>query len=368
MFESTRRRVLQALGIGGAASITGTTRATDSPAFSAIAQEEPTDADRIAGDPADVPAPIDREQPATHDITMQAEEVEAEIEPGVTFTFQTFDGQVPGPMIRVRQGDTINLTFENLESSQLPHNVDFHAAYGTGGGSIATNADPGESNTMSFKAMYPGAYIYHCAVPDLDYHISSGMFGLILVEPEQGLPPVDREFYLGQHEIYTDRRRGVEGQHRFDIEAMVNEEPTYVLFNGEKYPFTPDNYGPMEANVGETVRMYLVVGGPNVSSNFHAIGNVWSRAYRDGGLPEDEPLEAYADKNIQTMKVPPGSCMIGDMETPVPERIFLVDHALSRYARKGLGAYLDVTGEKDPEIFDPSPDQPASADEEGPIY
>lgn len=368
MFESTRRRVLQALGIGGATSVTGTARANGSPELSEIQQQTPTDVDRVAADPTDIPEPIDRNQPTTHDITLEGREVTAEIEPDTTFDFMTFDGQVPGPMVRVRQGDTVNLTFENLESSNLPHNVDFHAVYGTGGGSAATNALPGESNSVQFKATYPGAYIYHCAVPALDYHISSGMFGMIVVEPKDGFQPVDREFYLGQHEVYTDLHHGAEGHHNFDTESMMNENPTYVLFNGEKYPFTPDNYGTLEAKTGERVRVFMVTGGPNLSSNFHPIGNVWSQAFRDGAIPQDGNLQKTVEHNVQTMKVPPGSCMIGEMEMPVPERIYLVDHALSRYARKGLGAFVDVTGEKNPEIYDPSPDQPASADEEGPIY
>ncbi|AZH25982.1 copper-containing nitrite reductase [Haloplanus aerogenes] len=364
MFRSTRRKVLQTLGVTGAAgSLAGCPAAPQSDTDPTPQVDGmPKEVDRVASDPTDVPDPIDRDQPKTHDITLQAQEVIAPIEEGNTFHFMTFDGQVPGPMIRVRQGDTVNLTFENLKSSNLPHNVDFHAVYGTGGGSEATDANPGETNTVKFQARYPGAFIYHCAVPNLDYHISSGMFGMIVVEPEDGFPEVDREFYLGQHEIYTQQHHGAEGRLNFDIEGMMNEEPTYVLFNGEKYPYIPDKYGSLEAETGETVRVFLVVGGPNYSSNFHPIGNIWKRAYRDGAVV-DSP-----ERYVQTMKVPPGSCMIGTMDLPVPERIYLVDHALSRYARRGLGAYLDITGEERPDIYDPSPDMDASEDEEGPFY
>jgi nitrite reductase (NO-forming) len=297
-------------------------------------------------------------------VELEVRELTARIEEGKTFTFLTYEGQVPGPMIRVRQGDTVSLTVTNPPESKMSHNVDLHAVYGTGGGSVATTASPGNSNDMEFTARYPGAYIYHCAVPRLDYHISAGMFGMILVEPREGLPAVDQEFYFGQHEVYTD---GADGHQSFDPEAMKAEDPTYVLLNGEAYAYSADRYGPLQVDRGDTVRVFLVDGGPNLSSNFHPIGNVWSRAYRDGALPETDVASA-AERNVQTLTVPPGSCMIGEMETPVPERIHLVDHALSRVRHKGMMADIDVRGEQQPETFDPSPDTPTAKDEEGPIY
>ncbi|MFB6233090.1 MAG: copper-containing nitrite reductase [Haloarculaceae archaeon] len=363
MFETTRRRVLGALGLGGSATLAGCparspaaegeAQAQQTTATTATVTEQPkqVDVDQIAGDPTDVPDPVDWNEARTHEVTLTYSEHTAEIEPGVTFDFMTFDGQVPGPMVRVRQGDTVELTVQN--EGELPHNVDFHAVYGTGGGSVATTANPGGENSLKFRADYPGAYIYHCAVPNLDMHISSGMFGMIVVEPSGGLPDVDQELYFGQHEIYSDKETGAEGHHGFDMDAMAREDPTYVLLNGEKYAWAAAARGPVEVQQGDTVRVFLVTGGPNYSSNFHAIGNVWSRAYRDGGLPEDEDPAAYADKNIQTGKVPPGSCWIGEMETPVPERIKLVDHALSRVVRKGLLAEVDVLGSEDEAVYDP---------------
>ncbi|AQL44005.1 nitrite reductase, copper-containing [Halorientalis sp. IM1011] len=362
MFDSTRRKWLQALGISGAAATIAGCTGNEAPAVTETANNSTTtqsdgpaetDVDRVAADPTDLPDPVDWSSPKTHEVTLTVEEVTAEIEPGVTFDYMTFDGQVPGPMVRVRQGDTVEFTMENAPESGMVHNVDFHAVYGTGGGAVATTANPGSENSMRFRAEYPGAFIYHCAVPNLDYHISAGMFGMILVEPEQGLPEVDRELYLGQHELYTDKDTGEEGHHKFDFEAMADESPTYVLLNGEKHAWAAGRYGPVEVQQDERVRVFMVDGGPNVSSNFHPIGNVWSEAYRDGGIPEDGDLSAYADKNIQTMKVPPGSCMIGEMDTPVPSRIKLVDHALSRVARKGLLAEVDVVGNEDEGIYDP---------------
>ncbi len=361
---------MQALGLGGAVAAAGCTAGSDLEAREieqGVDRAQQRSVDQVAADPTDVPDPIDRgpgTQSQHHEIELEVQEVTAEIEEGKTFNFLTYEGQIPGPMVRVQQGDTVSFTLENPEASKMPHNVDFHAVYGTGGGSVATTASPGAKNDMEFTAKYPGAYIYHCAVPRLDYHISAGMFGMIVVEPKGGLPEVDRELYFGQHEVYT---KGGDGHQEFDPEAMKREDPNYVLLNGEAYAFSADKYGPIEVERGETVRVFLVDGGPNLSSNFHPIGNVWARAYRDGGLPS-ENVEAAAEHHIQTMKVPPGSCMIGEMETPVPERIHLVDHALSRVRHKGLLADVDVLGEKQPDVFDPSPDKSAEEDEEGPIY
>ena len=309
----------------------------------------PVDVEQIAADPADVPPPIDRDEPVEHDVTLQVEEVTAEIEPGVTFDFLTFEGQVPGPMIRVREGDTVSLTLENPSDSSLPHNNDFHAVYGTGGGSAATMTAPGGASDVEFRCEYPGAFIYHCAVPRMDYHISAGMFGMILVEPADGLPPVDREFYLGQHEVYTKGDAGEEGHHDFDFDAMVDERPTYVLFNGEKQGYASGNRGPLSASVGETARVYMVNGGPNLTSSFHPIGNVWSDLYRSGDLVSDPA------RNVETTCVPPGCAVVGDMNLPVPETIKFVDHALSRVVHKGLLAELEVTGPENPDVFDPDP-------------
>ena len=301
----------------------------------------------VVADPTAVPAPIRRNFSVTHELTLTCEEVEAEIEPGVTFRYMTFGGQVPGPLIRVRQGDTIRFTLKNAPDSRMIHNIDFHAVYGTGGGSEATNVQPGQSNGMIFQARYPGAFIYHCAVPNLDYHISCGMFGLIVVEPPEGLPPVDREFYLGQHEVYTDQPAGYKGRHNFDFDAMAAENPNYVLLQGAKAALTPGRMGPLKAKVGETARIFFVNGGPNLTCNFHPIGNVWTKAWRAGAIANDP------ERYVQTMAVSPGSCGIFEMDFPVPETVALVDHALSRVVRKGMLGQIVVEGEPKPAIFDP---------------
>ena len=320
--------------------------AQSSSASSASAYNAPK-VDRVAADPRDIPDPITRNRPVTHDITLESKDLISEIEPGVVFKFMTYGGQVPGPMIRVRKGDAINLTFKNNSQNTLLHNVDFHAVYGTGGGAQATLCPPGQTKQLHFKLMYPGAFIYHCAVPKLDEHISSGMFGMIVVEPQDGLPEVDHEFYLGQHEVYTNKEAGEKGMHQIDVASMKAENPTYVLLNGEKKALTEDGYGTMKTKVGDTARLFMVTGGPNLTSSFHAIGNVWTKAWREGAIAS-EP-EEY----VQTCQVAPGSCGIFEMDFPVPEKSFLVDHALSRYNRKGMLGVIEVEGEQQPHIFNP---------------
>ncbi|RBI59212.1 nitrite reductase, copper-containing [halophilic archaeon] len=352
MPKTTRRTVLQGIGLGGAASLAGcSSRST--PQTTRTQTDDPVNTQRtvrrVAADPADVPSPITRNEPKEVDVTLRPEEVTAEIEDGVRFEYMTYNGQVPGPFIRVRKGDTVNLTFDNPAENDLPHNVDFHAVAGPGGGAEATMTAPGETAHLTFKATYPGAYIYHCAVPNLDVHISAGMFGLILVEPEDGLPEVDHELYFGQHEIYTTERAGKEGTHEFDVGAMRREEPTYVVMNGEKYACTPDKYGPAEVETGDTARVYFVTGGPNLTSSFHPIGNVWTKLWPEGSLT------TRPQTHIQTKQVAPGSTTVATMNFPVPGDFKLVDHSLSRVARKGCMAIVQADGPENPEVFDPNP-------------
>lgn len=308
-----------------------------------------TTIDRIAADPTDIPGPIDYDEPRHHDITLTVEEHTAEIEDGVTFDYMTFGGQIPGPMIRVREGDKVTLTLENMPDNEYEHNVDSHAIYGPGGGAADTVVLPGEDATIEVSTEYPGAFIYHCAVPNAPMHISSGMYGLMVVEPKEGLPQVDREFYLGQNEVYTDMETGEEGHHMFDFDSMMDTEPSYVLLNGQEYALTGDHA--MEAELGETVRVFMGTGGPDITSDFHPIGNVWSRAWPNGSIdPETDP-----DHNVQTMAVPPGSAFVGEMDLAVPGPIKLVDHSLTNTFHKGSLAILNVNGDENEEVYDSDP-------------
>jgi|GEM_PF-1039270 nitrite reductase (NO-forming) len=300
----------------------------------------------IAENPTNVPPPITRREPATVRVDLETKEIEAHLDEKSTFRFWTFNGTVPGPFVRVRVGDTVEVHLKNAEDSWMMHNVDFHACTGPGGGAGATTAGPGEEKSFTFKALNPGIYVYHCAVPPVALHIANGMYGLILVEPEDGLSPVDREFYVMQGEIYTEQPFGSSGLLTESYEKLLNERPEYFVFNGHVGALT-EHY-PLKAQVGETVRIYFGVGGPNYTSGFHVIGEIFDRAYQLGSVTSP-PIT-----DVQSIIVPPGSANIVEFKCEVPGRYVLVDHALSR-AERGLAGYLIVEGPDNPEIFNAPP-------------
>jgi nitrite reductase (NO-forming) len=305
----------------------------------------------IARDPSEIPPPISRHEPQTVKVELETVEVEARLDERATCTFWTFNGRVPGPFVRTRVGDTVEVTLTNNESSTMMHNVDFHACNGPGGGAGATSANPGETRTFSFKVLNPGLYVYHCAVPPVAMHIAAGMYGLILVEPEGGLPPVDHEFYVMQGEIYTEETIGTAGLLTESYDKIINERPEYFVFNGHVGALT-EHY-PLTAKVGETVRIFFGVGGPNFTSSFHVIGEIFDRAYQMGSLTAP-PIE-----NVQSISVPPGAANIVEFKLEVPGRYVLVDHALAR-AERGLAGYLIVEGPEDKEVFDAPPNENAA--------
>jgi len=299
-------------------------------------------ANDIAHDPSIVPDPITRREPETVRVDLEAIEVEAKLDERATFRFWTFNGTVPGPMVRVRVGDTVEVHLKNNEDSWMMHNVDFHAVTGPGGGAELTNAAPGEEKAFKFKARHPGLYVYHCAVPPVAMHISNGMYGMILVEPEEGLPPVDREFYVMQGEIYTAEPFGSEGLLTEDYDKLLNERPEYFVLNGHVGALT-EHY-PMKAKVGETIRIFFGVGGPNHVSSFHVIGEIFDRVYINGSVTQPP------QQDVQTVIVPAGGSAIVEFQPEVPGRYVLVDHSLSRVER-GLAGWLDVEGEENEEVF-----------------
>jgi nitrite reductase (NO-forming) len=296
----------------------------------------------ISREPADLPPPIGKRDPQTVRVDLLSVEVEGRLAEGTTFGYWTFNGKVPGPMIRVRVGDTIDIHLKNAAESAMIHSVDFHAATGPGGGAAALQVDPGQEKSMTWKALTPGLYVYHCATPMVAEHIANGMYGLILVEPEEGLPPVDREFYVMQGEIYTDAAYGQHGSQEFSVEKLLNERPEYFVFNGSVGALT--KLHPLQAKVGETVRIFFGVGGPNFTSSFHVIGEIFDRVYVLGGL-KTPPLEG-----IQTVSVPAGGAVITEFKVEVPGNYTLVDHALAR-AERGLVGILHVEGPENPDIF-----------------
>ena len=296
----------------------------------------------ISREPADLPPPIGKRDPQTVRVDLVSVEVEGRLAESTTFGYWTFNGKVPGPFIRVRVGDTIDIHLKNSPDSAMIHSVDFHATTGPGGGAAALQVDPGKEKSMTWKALVPGLYVYHCATPMVSEHIANGMYGLILVEPEEGLPKVDREFYVMQGEIYTDVPYGQHGSAEFSVEKLLSEHPEYFVFNGSVGALT--KLHPLRAKVGETVRIFFGVGGPNFTSSFHVIGEIFDRVYALGGVLSP-PLEG-----IQTVSVAPGGAVITEFKTKVPGNYTIVDHALARMER-GLVGILSVEGPPNPEIY-----------------
>lgn len=297
--------------------------------------------DAIVTHAPEVPPAIDRDHPAKVRVKMETVEKTMKMADGVDYHYWTFNGDVPGQMIRVREGDTVEVEFSNHPSSTVPHNVDFHAATGPGGGAEATFTAPGRTSTFSFKALQAGLYIYHCAVAPVGMHIANGMYGLILVEPKEGLPKVDKEFYVVQGDFYTKGKYGAQGLQAFDMDKAVKEQPEYVVFNGHVGAIAGDNA--LKAKTGDTVRMYVGNGGPNLVSSFHVIGEIFDKVYVEGGK--------LINENVQSTIVPAGGAAIVEFKVDIPGSYTLVDHSIFRAFNKGALGQLKVEGEENPEIM-----------------
>jgi nitrite reductase (NO-forming) len=290
---------------------------------------------------AQVAPPIDRDTETLVEVELEVVEIDGKLADGAGYRYWTFNGTVPGPMVRARQGDQVRLTLTNPSGSSVAHNIDLHAVTGPGGGAVLTRVNPGETKTFQFQALHPGVFIYHCATAPIDLHISNGMYGLIVIEPPEGLPPVDREFYVCQGEIYTPGRAGEPGMQTFDLESLSREQPSYVVFNGAQGSVTGDRA--LKATVGEQVRIFFGVGGPNLTSSFHVIGEIFDRAATWGSF-------SSLAENVQTVSVAPGGATMVEFRVQVPGTYVLVDHALTRLT-KGAAGHLVVEGPENPDIY-----------------
>lgn len=295
----------------------------------------------IGADPNAVPPPITRNEPATVEIHLTAKEVIAEVAPNVYFNYWTYNGQTPAPMLRVREGDTVILSLTNDKTSLHVHNIDLHSVNGPGGGATLTNVEPGETKIFKWKALNPGLYEYHCAAMNVSTHNAHGQYGLILVEPKEGLSPVDKEFYVMQGELYTAGDLGRQGMTVFDAQKLLDGNPTYVTFNGRV-----ESKNKMEVNRGDRVRIYVGNGGINLISSFHIIGEIFDTVYPEGAMGKGSSVF----KNVQTTIVPAGGSAVVEFTVEVPGRLLLVDHALARL-NKGAWATMIVKGEESPDVY-----------------
>ena len=291
--------------------------------------------------PPMVPPPVNRNYPAKVIVNLEVVEKEMQISEGVTYTFWTFGGSVPGSFIRVRQGDTVEFHLKNHPSSKMPHNIDLHGVTGPGGGAASSFTAPGHESQFTFKALNEGIYVYHCATAPVGMHVANGMYGLILVEPPEGLPKVDHEYYVMQGDFYTTGKYRQKGLQPFDMEKAIDEKPTYVLFNGAEGSLTGDNA--IKAKTNETVRLFVGNGGPNMVSSFHVIGAIFDSVRFEGG--------SMSQSNVQTTLIPAGGAAIAEFRTRVPGSYVMVDHSIFRAFNKGALAILKVDGPEDKTIY-----------------
>ncbi len=291
--------------------------------------------------PPHVPAPVGNRKAKKLIVKMEILEAEGEITDGVRYVYWTFGGSVPGSFIRARVGDEIEFHLQNHPDNKLPHNIDLHAVNGPGGGAESSFVAPGHEKVFSFKVLAPGLYVYHCATAPVGMHIANGMYGLILIEPEGGLPPVDKEYYVMQGDFYTAGANGERGLQPFDMQKAVDEKADYVVFNGKVGALTGD--GALTAKVGETVRLFMGNGGPGLVSSFHIIGEIFDKVFVEGG--------SLVNEHVQTTMIPAGGAAMIEFKVDVPGSYILVDHSIFRAFNKGALGMLNVTGEENAKIY-----------------
>ncbi len=312
--------------------------------FSGQADESETirgEEQAVLTDPPAVPPPITRKHPTKVVMHLEIKEEVQEISEGVKYNFWTFGGKVPGKFMRVREGDVVEFHLNNHPDNKNPHNIDLHAVTGPGGGAASSLTAPGHSSVFSFRALNPGLYVYHCATSPVAMHVANGMYGLILVEPREGLPKVDREYYVVQGDFYTKGPNGQAGLQPFSMQKAIDEHAEYVVFNGAVGALLGEKA--LQAKVGETVRLFVGNGGPNLASAFHVIGEIFDKVYIEGGSAINE--------NVQTTMIPPGGAAMVEFKVNAPGTYILVDHALTRAFNKGALGQLKVEGEQDKIVY-----------------
>jgi len=289
-----------------------------------------------------VPPPITRTTPAHVIVELEATEFVGRLSDDNNYKFWGFNGTVPGPMIRVMVGDTVEIHLKNRKDSAESHNIDFHAVTGPGGGAAMLNTEPGEESRLRFKALNAGLYFYHCATasPSIPEHIANGMYGGILVEPAGGLKKVEKEYYVVQSEFYT--KPGKKGDTlEFSFENGLAEHPSHVVFNGSAGSLVKN---PLTAKVGDTVRMFYINAGPNLVASWHVIGEIFDRVYPEGSIVTP-PLQ-----NLQTTVVPAGGSSMAEFKVEMPGTFINVDHSIFRIAKGAVGL-LKVEGAANPDIY-----------------
>ena len=289
-----------------------------------------------------VPPPITRKEAANVLVELEATEFVGKLSDDNNYKFWGFNGTVPGPMVRVMVGDTVEVHLKNHADSKETHNIDFHAVTGPGGGAAMLNTEPGQESKLRFKALNPGLFVYHCATasPSIPEHISNGMYGVILVEPVGGLPRVDKEYYMMQSEFYT--KPGKKGDTlEFSFENGLMEHPSHVVYNGMAGSLIK---APLTAKVGDNVRIFFANAGPNHVASWHIIGEIFDKVWTEGSLTTDP------EENVQTTLVPAAGSTMVEFKVEVPGTYLSVDHSIFRIAKGAVGL-LKVEGAEQPDIY-----------------
>ena len=295
----------------------------------------------ILTDAPNVPPAITRDHATKVIVNLEVIEKKMRLADGVEYTMWTFGGSVPGKFIRVREGDLVEMHITNSAQSTMPHNIDIHAVTGPGGGAKTSLTMPGGESIFTFTAMNPGLFVYHCATSPVPMHMANGMYGMILVEPKDGLAKVDREFYVMQSEFYTKGAFGAKGLQELDMQKGIDEKPTYVVFNGSTDAITGDKA--LKAKAGDRVRIFVGDAGPNLTSSFHVIGEIFDNVYEEGG--------SVAQHNVQTTLIPAGGASIVEFGVENPGDLILVDHSIFRAFNKGTLGMIKVEGKQNSKVF-----------------
>jgi nitrite reductase (NO-forming) len=299
-----------------------------------IGPEVPRTTGRIAADPTALPPPIGRSTPATVNVSLHAVPETAEIEPGVSYTYWTYNGTVPGPFLRVRAGDTVAVTLTNDRNSSANRSVEFPAFLGPHGGVAIANATPGGQGTVTFTATVPGLYLYESGPPNAPEGVANGMFGLLLVQPTVGLPSVGEELYLMESALYLHWPAHTPGGQVFNGTALLDDEPAYEVFNGAYGAFTGSNA--LSVPVNTTFRLFVGNAGPTDFASLQLLGGTFNETYLNGDL-SDPPANGLA-----TVPIAPGGTAVIDCTITRAGTYTLEDSQLVHGTELGASVTIDV--------------------------
>ncbi|GAB4109817.1 MAG: hypothetical protein Fur005_07920 [Roseiflexaceae bacterium] len=282
------------------------------------------------------PAAPARLEGELHEITLETIEKPMTVAPGFVQQVWTFGGTVPGPVIRVKVGDTVRITLKNPADSQLPHSVDFHSSLVAWNDEM-TSINPGEEKIYEFTAEYAGVWMYHCGTSPALHHIANGMYGVIIVEPKEGLPPVDQEFVLVQSEWYL----GPQGEPAdLTKAAAAAPAPDFVVFNGIKDQYKDT---PIQIETGKRVRVFVLNAGPSIDSSFHIVGTIFDTVIKEGVyLARDNE----GNWGSQAVDLSPAQGAIVEFEMAEDGLYPIVTHAFNFVGRGALGLFK--AGDGDP--------------------